>query len=166
MCKSATCATCRMFPVPLLFYVMCYLFFSFFFEDMLLSLIMFRFEVYKIVSCVGKFDFLFIYLLWIYFLYFVFKLLLHFLQFHISSHPPPFHFNGSKYFLNMPNPSLFFYDLFRFQSPFGTSPQATTNPHIEKATWFGCGQHVPSVMDNVPTEERCSVCLPLCNAPF
>jgi len=25
-----------------------------------------------------------------------------------------------------------------------------------KLTWFGCGQHVPSVMDAIPTEGRCT----------
>ncbi|PVH79128.1 hypothetical protein DL98DRAFT_516333 [Cadophora sp. DSE1049] len=26
----------------------------------------------------------------------------------------------------------------------------------QKATWWGCGKHIPSVMDNVPAEERCT----------
>ncbi|VUC36101.1 unnamed protein product [Clonostachys rosea] len=29
----------------------------------------------------------------------------------------------------------------------------------EKATWWGCGAHVPMVMDNIPDEERC-ICDP------
>ncbi|OWP03218.1 hypothetical protein B2J93_7087 [Marssonina coronariae] len=27
---------------------------------------------------------------------------------------------------------------------------------IDKATWFGCGLHIPSVLDGIPEEERCS----------
>jgi len=29
----------------------------------------------------------------------------------------------------------------------------------KKATWWGCGKHVPSVLDGVPDAERC-VCEP------
>ena len=29
----------------------------------------------------------------------------------------------------------------------------------DKATWWGCGRHVPKVMDSVPEEDRCS-CAP------
>lgn len=29
---------------------------------------------------------------------------------------------------------------------------------LGKATWSGCGAHVPSVMDGIPEKERCSVC--------
>ncbi|KAF1357001.1 hypothetical protein BDV97DRAFT_287320 [Delphinella strobiligena] len=25
-----------------------------------------------------------------------------------------------------------------------------------KATWFGCGLHIPSVMDNLPENQRCT----------
>lgn len=27
---------------------------------------------------------------------------------------------------------------------------------VDKTTWWGCGNHVPSVLDQVPVEERCS----------
>lgn len=27
---------------------------------------------------------------------------------------------------------------------------------LEKVSWWGCGKHVPMVMDNVPEAERCS----------
>lgn len=27
---------------------------------------------------------------------------------------------------------------------------------LDKTSWWGCGNHVPSVMDNVSVEERCS----------
>jgi hypothetical protein len=27
---------------------------------------------------------------------------------------------------------------------------------IEKTTWWGCGQHIPMVMDPVPQSERCT----------
>lgn len=27
---------------------------------------------------------------------------------------------------------------------------------LDKSTWFGCGQHIPSVMDDIPNEQRCS----------
>ncbi|CAI6095665.1 unnamed protein product [Clonostachys chloroleuca] len=26
----------------------------------------------------------------------------------------------------------------------------------KKATWWGCGSHVPMVMDTIPEEERCT----------
>jgi hypothetical protein len=29
----------------------------------------------------------------------------------------------------------------------------------DKATWWGCGQHVPMVMDEIPENERCT-CTP------
>lgn len=29
------------------------------------------------------------------------------------------------------------------------------NTHTDKATWWGCGQHVPMVMDSIPENERC-----------
>ncbi|KAF2835675.1 hypothetical protein M501DRAFT_997816 [Patellaria atrata CBS 101060] len=67
------------------------------------------------------------------------------------------------------------------QSPSLTSPQypasstlphhhhpAPPNPHskiltpninTDKATWWGCGNHVPSVMDRIPEADRC-VCSP------
>jgi hypothetical protein len=31
----------------------------------------------------------------------------------------------------------------------------TTHLTTEKATWWGCGQHVPSVIDQIPEAERC-----------
>lgn len=33
--------------------------------------------------------------------------------------------------------------------------QATANLPIDKATWWGCGNHVPMVMDSIPENERC-----------
>lgn len=27
---------------------------------------------------------------------------------------------------------------------------------IEKATWWGCGNHIPSVMDSISEDERCT----------
>ncbi|KAM3481081.1 hypothetical protein MY8738_004619 [Beauveria namnaoensis] len=27
---------------------------------------------------------------------------------------------------------------------------------LEKSTWWGCGSHVPMVMDSIPEEERCA----------
>jgi hypothetical protein len=27
---------------------------------------------------------------------------------------------------------------------------------LEKTSWWGCGNHVPSIMDKVPVEERCT----------
>lgn len=27
---------------------------------------------------------------------------------------------------------------------------------IDKATWRGCGQHVPTVMDKIPEDQRCT----------
>jgi hypothetical protein len=29
-------------------------------------------------------------------------------------------------------------------------------PLTEKATWWGCGNHISSVMDSIPEEERCT----------
>jgi hypothetical protein len=28
-----------------------------------------------------------------------------------------------------------------------------------KATWWGCGKHIPAVLDQIPQDDRCS-CLP------
>jgi hypothetical protein len=33
---------------------------------------------------------------------------------------------------------------------------ADTNLSPGKSTWFGCGRHVPSVMDTIPSEDRCT----------
>lgn len=27
---------------------------------------------------------------------------------------------------------------------------------VEKSTWWGCGSHVPMVMDSIPEDERCT----------
>ena len=27
---------------------------------------------------------------------------------------------------------------------------------VDKATWWGCGNHVPTIMDSVPEEDRCA----------
>ncbi|KAK2623927.1 hypothetical protein QTJ16_006561 [Diplocarpon rosae] len=32
----------------------------------------------------------------------------------------------------------------------------TTCAKCQKTTWFGCGLHIPSVLDGVAEEERCS----------
>lgn len=32
----------------------------------------------------------------------------------------------------------------------------TTCPTCNKATWRGCGQHVPTVMDKIPEDQRCT----------
>ncbi|KEF60087.1 uncharacterized protein A1O9_04937, partial [Exophiala aquamarina CBS 119918] len=32
-------------------------------------------------------------------------------------------------------------------------------PATEKQTWWGCGNHIPSVMDSIPESERCT-CTP------
>ncbi|PMD64287.1 uncharacterized protein K444DRAFT_521499 [Hyaloscypha bicolor E] len=32
----------------------------------------------------------------------------------------------------------------------------TTCSTCQKATWSGCGAHVPGVMDSIPANERCS----------
>ncbi|GKZ58892.1 hypothetical protein AnigIFM63309_007819 [Aspergillus niger] len=31
--------------------------------------------------------------------------------------------------------------------------------NCNKATWWGCGAHIPSVLDSVPESERCT-CVP------
>lgn len=37
------------------------------------------------------------------------------------------------------------------------SPKMLTGTAIlEKTSWWGCGNHVPSIMDKVPVEERCT----------
>ncbi|KAL2214932.1 hypothetical protein M432DRAFT_643160 [Thermoascus aurantiacus ATCC 26904] len=33
--------------------------------------------------------------------------------------------------------------------------QPTPGRDFHKATWFGCGQHIPTVMDQVPEQDRC-----------
>ncbi|KAK5023986.1 hypothetical protein LTR16_012346, partial [Cryomyces antarcticus] len=38
---------------------------------------------------------------------------------------------------------------------FFSSPPSADLPK-EKATWWGCGNHVPMVMDPIPEEERCT----------
>ncbi|GFF25171.1 hypothetical protein IFM46972_01311 [Aspergillus udagawae] len=35
--------------------------------------------------------------------------------------------------------------------------------NCQKKTWWGCGSHIPSVMDQVPESERCA-CTPKVNA--
>jgi hypothetical protein len=32
----------------------------------------------------------------------------------------------------------------------------TDKGHIDNNTWFGCGFHVPSVMDSIPEDEWCT----------
>ncbi|KEQ60982.1 uncharacterized protein M437DRAFT_53267 [Aureobasidium melanogenum CBS 110374] len=29
-------------------------------------------------------------------------------------------------------------------------------PKCKKVSWWGCGKHIPSVMDKVPREQRCT----------
>jgi hypothetical protein len=45
--------------------------------------------------------------------------------------------------------------------PFHPCPplSASLTPPPEKATWWGCGNHISSVMDSIPEEERCT-CAP------
>ncbi|KUJ18606.1 uncharacterized protein LY89DRAFT_642993 [Mollisia scopiformis] len=31
-----------------------------------------------------------------------------------------------------------------------------TCANCQKTSWYGCGNHVPSVMDSIPAEERCT----------
>lgn len=33
--------------------------------------------------------------------------------------------------------------------------KSATCATCHKATWFGCGQHIPTVMDQVPEQDRC-----------
>ena len=33
------------------------------------------------------------------------------------------------------------------------------NNLVDKVTWWGCGNHIPSVMDSIPESERCA-CTP------
>lgn len=35
-------------------------------------------------------------------------------------------------------------------------PLSCADANADKATWWGCGQHVPMVMDSIPDSERCS----------
>ena len=35
-------------------------------------------------------------------------------------------------------------------------PAFYANPKSEKTTWWGCGQHVPQVLDSVAEGERCT----------
>jgi hypothetical protein len=37
---------------------------------------------------------------------------------------------------------------------------------VEKATWAGCGAHVPRVMDPIPEEDWCVVCFSLLRFSF
>jgi hypothetical protein len=32
---------------------------------------------------------------------------------------------------------------------------SVVNRPTDKATWWGCGNHVPSIMDQVPENDRC-----------
>ncbi|KAF8849606.1 hypothetical protein BDZ45DRAFT_680415 [Acephala macrosclerotiorum] len=34
--------------------------------------------------------------------------------------------------------------------------RTTTNTPTDKITWYGCGNHVPGVMDSIPVDERCT----------
>lgn len=39
------------------------------------------------------------------------------------------------------------------------SEAVQTDMAIDKATWWGCGKHIPNVMDQIPENERCT-CTP------
>lgn len=34
-----------------------------------------------------------------------------------------------------------------------------THQRLDRATWWGCGSHIPGVLDSIPEEDRC-VCEP------
>jgi hypothetical protein len=51
------------------------------------------------------------------------------------------------------------------QLPYVYTPTVSTLllTKTEKKTWWGCGSHIPSVMDQVPESDRCT-CTPKVNA--
>jgi hypothetical protein len=53
--------------------------------------------------------------------------------------------------LNLPYATLFFF--------FQLSNLDPLTPLTEKTTWWGCGAHIPAVLDSVPESERCT-CTP------
>jgi len=40
--------------------------------------------------------------------------------------------------------------------PLALIPLANYFSHLEKSSWWGCGSHVPSVMDKVSEDQWCS----------
>lgn len=53
------------------------------------------------------------------------------------------------------------YESYLFHLPYASIPITLFKMLIiaEKTTWWGCGNHIPAVLDSVPESERCT-CTP------
>lgn len=75
------------------------------------------------------------------------------------SHPDPFLFHVTFNFAHPLRPIPYLTLLLKITHPIHHTPVPctllTTIAQTEGITWFGCGAHIPSVLDSIPEEEWC-----------